>query len=46
MERRNDAVSSKSPRLIQSVRRAMDIINCFDPLNTQLSLSEISQNSV
>lgn len=36
-------MSSKSPRLIQSVRRAMDIINCFDPLNTQLSLSEISQ---
>lgn len=33
----------KSPRLIQSVQRAMDIINCFDPLHAQLSLSDISK---
>lgn len=33
----------KIPRLIQSVKRAMDIINCFDPYHTQLSLSEISK---
>jgi IclR family KDG regulon transcriptional repressor len=36
-------VSEKKPRLIQSVQRALDIINCFDSLHTQLSLTEISE---
>lgn len=33
----------KSPRLIQSVKRALDIINCFDSLHDQLTLTEISE---
>jgi DNA-binding IclR family transcriptional regulator len=36
-------LSDNKPRLIQSVKRALDIINCFDSLNVQLSLSEISE---
>ncbi|MGG1313214.1 IclR family transcriptional regulator [Cohnella laeviribosi] len=36
-------MSDNKPRLIQSVKRALDIINCFDSLNVQLSLSEISE---
>lgn len=32
----------KSGKFIQSVQRAVDIINCFDDVNTELSLSEIS----
>lgn len=36
-------LNEKNPRLIQSVKRALDIINCFDSLNVQLSLSEISE---
>ncbi len=36
-------MNEKNPRLIQSVKRAIDIINCFDSLNVQLSLSEISK---
>jgi len=33
----------KQPRVIQSVQRALDIINCFDSIHTQLSLTEISE---
>lgn len=36
-------LNEKSPRLIQSVKRALDIVNCFDSLHTQLSLTEISE---
>ncbi|WHH61480.1 IclR family transcriptional regulator [Petroclostridium sp. X23] len=36
-------MSEKRPHLIQSVERALKILDCFDPLNTQLSLSEISE---
>lgn len=36
-------MSEKKPRLIQSVSRALDIVNCFDSLNVQLSLTEISE---
>lgn len=36
-------MSQKNPRMIQSVQRALDIINCFDSLHVQLSLTEISQ---
>ncbi|ALS28599.1 IclR family transcriptional regulator [Paenibacillus cisolokensis] len=36
-------MSDKHPRLIQSVQRALDIINCFDSLHVQLSLTEISE---
>lgn len=36
-------MNEKNPRLIQSVKRALDIINCFDSLHTQLSLTEISE---
>ncbi|AWB45585.1 IclR family transcriptional regulator [Paenibacillus sp. CAA11] len=36
-------MSEKKPRLIQSVQRALDIINCFDSLHVQLSLTEISE---
>lgn len=36
-------VLQKNPRLIQSVQRALDIVNCFDSVNTQLSLTEISE---
>ena len=36
-------MNEKNPRLIQSVKRALDIINCFDSLHDQLSLTEISQ---
>ena len=36
-------MQEKQPRLIQSVKRALDIINCFDPFHSQLSLSEISK---
>lgn len=35
--------NSKSPRVIQSVQRALDIINCFNSIHTQLSLTEISE---
>ena len=31
------------PRVIQSVQRALDIIECFDQLNRELSLGEISE---
>ncbi|MHB8061304.1 MAG: IclR family transcriptional regulator [Ruminiclostridium sp.] len=36
-------MNGKKQRLIQSVERAAKIIDCFDSLNIQLSLSEISQ---
>ena len=36
-------MNKKNPRLIQSVQRALDIVNCFDSLHTQLSLTEISE---
>ncbi|WP_339157677.1 IclR family transcriptional regulator [Paenibacillus sp. FSL W8-0186] len=36
-------LNEKNPRLIQSVKRALDIVNCFDSLHTQLSLTEISE---
>ena len=36
-------MNEKKPRLIQSVTRALDIVNCFDSLNVQLSLTEISE---
>lgn len=36
-------MNKKNPRLIQSVQRALDIVNCFDSLNPQLSLTEISE---
>jgi len=36
-------LNNKNPRMIQSVQRALDIINCFDSLHTQLSLTEISE---
>lgn len=38
-------MSEKNPRLIQSVERAAKIFDCFDSLNSQLSLSEISQKT-
>ncbi len=31
-------------RLIQSVQRAIDIINCFDESNSQLTINQISEN--
>lgn len=34
---------TNKPRVIQSVQRALDIIDCFDQLNRELSLNEISQ---
>ncbi|WP_258171258.1 IclR family transcriptional regulator [Paenibacillus sp. R14(2021)] len=34
---------AKGPRLIQSVKRAVDIMNCFDSSHIELSLSEISE---
>ncbi|MCM3634520.1 MULTISPECIES: IclR family transcriptional regulator [Paenibacillus] len=36
-------MNNKNPRMIQSVQRALDIINCFDSLHTQLTLTEISE---
>ncbi|WP_438348072.1 IclR family transcriptional regulator [Paenibacillus sp. FA6] len=36
-------MNEKKPRLIQSVKRALDIVSCFDSLNVQLSLTEISE---
>jgi len=36
-------LTDKHPRLIQSVKRALDIINCFDSMHVQLSLTEISE---
>ncbi|MEC0237829.1 IclR family transcriptional regulator [Paenibacillus kribbensis] len=36
-------MTEKSPRLIQSIKRAVDIINCFDSIHVHLSLSEISE---
>lgn len=36
-------MNEKNPRLIQSVQRALDIVNCFDSLHVQLSLTEISE---
>lgn len=35
----------KRKNSIQSVQRAIDILECFDDINTQLSLSEISQKT-
>lgn len=32
----------KNGKIIQSVQRAVDIINCFDDVNTEMSLSQIS----
>ena len=34
---------NKKGRLIQSVQRAIDIINCFDESNVELSLTQISE---
>jgi len=36
-------LNNKNPRMIQSVQRALNIVNCFDSLHTQLSLTEISE---
>lgn len=38
-------MNEKKVRLIQSVERAAKIIDCFDSLNVQLSLSEISEKT-
>ncbi|MGE4276312.1 MAG: IclR family transcriptional regulator [Lawsonibacter sp.] len=35
-------MQQKSGRSIQSVQRAIDIINCFDSINTELTLGQIS----
>jgi len=45
MARKEEHSMSNSPsrKIIQSVQRAVDIINCFNNVNTELGLSQISQ---